>query len=180
MLDSHIHPSFSWKNRLLRGVWNIVYIILFWPSPRFCHRWRAWILRFFGAKIGKGCHIYPDVQIWAPWNLICHDYVGVGDRAILYNMAQIELGERVVISQGAHLCTGTHDYQNKNFPVITSPITIGQESWIGAEAFILPGITIEEGVVVGARSVVTHNMPAWMICVGHPCKPIHKRILNQT
>lgn len=178
--DTHTQPSFSWKNRLRRGLWNIVYLLFFVPSPRCCHFWRAWLLRCFGAQLGKGCHIYPNVQIWDPRHLICHDYVGVGDRVILYNIANIELHNRVVISQGSHICTGTHDYEDMHFPVIAHPITIQQEAWIGAESFLLPGIIIGEGAVIGARSLVTHNMPAWMVCVGHPCRPIKSRCFKRS
>jgi len=137
------------------------------------------VLRCFGAKLGRGCHIYPQVIIWAPWNLHCQNYVGIADRAILYNQALVSLGENVVISQGAHVCTGTHDYEDEYFSLITKPIFIGPNVWIGAEAFILPGITVGEGAVVGARSVVTKDIPSWTVCAGHPCKIIKNRILRK-
>src|SRR4051812_33859179 len=109
-IDAHSGPSFSLGNRLARVGWGIVYATLFQWSPRPLHAWRALLLRLFGAKLGDGCHIYPKAVIWAPWNLECADQVGIADGAIIYNQARIRLGKRVVISQGAHLCSGTHDY----------------------------------------------------------------------
>jgi putative colanic acid biosynthesis acetyltransferase WcaF len=175
--DAHSQPSFSLKNRSLRFAWTIVYVVLFRPTFRVspCHAWRAFLLKIFGAKIGKGCHIYPGARIWAPWNLKMGDYACIADRVICNSMAEIEIGEKAVISQGAYLSAGTHDYTDPKFPVIAKPIKIGANAWVAAEAFVCPGVTIGEGAVVGARSVVTKDMPAWMVCAGNPCRPIKKR-----
>lgn len=177
--DAFTGPSFSLGNRLGRALWNLVSLLLFRPSPKPFHAWRAFILRLFGAKLGRGCHIYPKAVIWAPWNLEVGDETGVADGAILYDQAPIRLGRRVVISQGAHLCTGTHDYENPGFPLYAKPIIVGDQAWIAAECFVHPGVTIGEGAVVGARSVVTKDVPPWMVCAGHPCKPIKPRVLGK-
>lgn len=81
----------------------------------------------------------------------------------------------MVVSQGAHLCSGTHDYRKQSFPLFAKPISIGADAWICEEAFIGPGLDIGEGAVIGARSVVFRSQPAWMVCVGHPSSPIKKR-----
>jgi len=138
------------------------------------------ILRQFGAKVGMGVHVYPKVQIWAPWNLELGDFTGIGNNVILYSQGKISIGHRSVVSQGAHLCAGTHDYTQAGFPLITKQITIGSQVWIAAEAFIHPGISIEEGCVIGARSVVTKDMPAWTVCSGFPCQPIKERTIGKT
>ena len=166
---------FSLGNRFARFIWGIAYLLLFRFSPRPFHAWRALLLRCFGAKLGRNCHIYPKVEIWAPWNLECGDEAGVADRVILYNQAPIRLGRRVVISQGSHLCTGTHDYNSPDFTLRTYPIVVQPLAWICAEAFVHPGVTIGEGAVIGARAVVTRNMPEWMVCAGNPCAPIKAR-----
>jgi putative colanic acid biosynthesis acetyltransferase WcaF len=139
------------------------------------HAYRSFLLRLFGAKVGRGVHVYPKVEIWAPWNLTLKDECGVANGVILYSQGEIIIGRRVVISQGAHLVAGTHDYTQPGFPLITKPILINDHVWIAAEAFVHPGITIGEGCVIGARAVVTKDMPSWMICGGHPCKPIKER-----
>lgn len=120
--------------------------------------------------------MYPRVNIWAPWNLELADGCGIGNGATLYSQGKISIGLQTVISQGAHLCAGTHDYTKEGFPLVTSPIKIGDGAWIAAEAFIHAGITIGNGCVIGARSVVTKDMPGWMVCVGNPCKPIKERM----
>jgi putative colanic acid biosynthesis acetyltransferase WcaF len=173
--DTLTGPSFSFKNRLARVVWNIACLLLFRFSPVLLHGWRRFILRSFGARIGQGVHIYPKVEIWAPWNLDIDDETGVGNGAILYSQDRIVIGKRVVISQGAHLCTGTHDYLQPGYPLRTRPITVGDHVWIAAEAFIHPGIQIGTGAVIAARAVVHKDMPDWTICAGHPCKPLKPR-----
>ena len=129
--------------------------------------------------MGKGVHVYPKVNIWAPWNLELGKECGIANGVTLYSQGKIKIGKRVVISQGAHLVTGTHDYTLEGFPLITKPIQIGDFVWIATEAFVHPGITIGNGCVIGARSVVTKDMPQWMVCSGHPCKPIKERIMNK-
>jgi putative colanic acid biosynthesis acetyltransferase WcaF len=176
--NTHKGPSFSFRNRLLRVIWGMVCLVFFRYSPRPLHQWRSFLLRLFGAKIGKGVHVYPVAKIWAPWNLEIDDYSGVGDYVNLYTQGKIKIGKYVVISQGAHLCTGTHDYRINGFPLITKPIDIADHVWIAAEAFIHPGIKIGEGTVVGARSVVTHNLDAWKVCAGNPCITIKNRTIS--
>lgn len=177
-VDTYTGPSFSLRNRLGRLCWNFVYIIFFRFSPRILHGWRTFLLRIFGAKLGKGVHIYPAARIWAPWNLEFGDSVGIADGVILYSHAKIIVGSRATISQGSHICTGSHDYTKQGNPLITASIVIKERAWVAAEVFIHPGVTVGEGAVVGARSVVTKDVPAWMICAGNPCKPIKERILS--
>ncbi|WP_031527747.1 WcaF family extracellular polysaccharide biosynthesis acetyltransferase [Dyadobacter crusticola] len=175
-VDTHTGPSFSLGNRLARLGWSAAGIFFKW-SPKPLHSWRSFMLRCFGAKVGRGVHIYPRVKIWAPWNLVLEDECGVANGVILYSQEKITIGRRAVISQGTHVCTGTHDYEQKGFPLITKPIYIGDQVWIAADAFIHPGVRIGEGCVIGARSVVSKDMPEWTICSGHPCKPVKPRLV---
>jgi len=177
--DTHTGPSFSLSNRLARVVWSVVYLILFKYSPRPLHVWRSFILRCFGAKVGKGVHVYPGVIIWAPWNLVLEDGCGIASGVNLYSQGLITVGKKAVISQGSYICTGTHDYTDSGFPLYTLPIVIGSNSWIAAGAFVHPGVTIGEGCVIGARSVVTRNMPEWTVCAGFPCKVLKERVLEK-
>ncbi len=177
-IDTYTGPSFSLKNRLMRVVWGVVYTFFFRYSPRPLHNWRAFVLRCFGAKIGKDVHIYPKVYIWAPWNLEVDDESGIANGVTIYSQGKINIGKRVVISQGTYLCTGTHDYSQKGFPLLTKSIIIKDNVWVASESFIHPGVLINEGCVIGARSVVIKDMPAWQVCTGNPCKPIKKRVLN--
>jgi putative colanic acid biosynthesis acetyltransferase WcaF len=177
--DPYRGPSFSLGNRLLRAVWGGVYLLLFRVSPRPFHAWRVLLLRLFGARIGRGCHIYPSVRVWAPWNLKIGNHSGVGDDANLYCMDKIEIGDFVAISQGAVLCCGTHDYNSPNMQLVVKPIVIGSRAWVCAEAFLHPGVVVPEGAVIGARSVVTKSLPMeWAVYTGNPCKQIALRTRN--
>lgn len=176
--DTFTGASFSLSNRIMRVVWGIVYVLFFRYSPRPFHEWRSFLLRLFGAKVGKRVHVYPAVKIWAPWNLELHDECGVGGGANLYSQGKIVLGKRSIVSQGAYLCTGSHDYTKKGHPLITAPILVEAFAWVAAEAFVHPGVTIGEGAVIGARSVVVKSMPAWMVCAGNPCKALKPRVIT--
>jgi putative colanic acid biosynthesis acetyltransferase WcaF len=178
-IDTHVGPAFSLRNRIARAVWGVFELLLFRFSPRPFHAWRAFLLRCFGAQVGQGVHVYPGAKIWAPWNLVLADECGIASGAILYCQGKIMVGRRAVISQGAHLVAGTHDYTKVGFPLITKPICVGDHVWIAAEAFVHPGVSIGEGCVIGARSVVTQNMPEWMICAGHPCVALKPRQLSR-
>jgi putative colanic acid biosynthesis acetyltransferase WcaF len=178
--DGKIVASFSFSNRVARTLWGIARLLLFRSVPRPLFAWRNLVLRAFGAKIGRHCRIGPGTVIWAPWNLVCEDGVAIGSGAMIYNQTRITIGREAVVSQGAHLCAGTHDYTDPAFPLLAKPITIGAKAWIAAEAFGHPGVTIGEGAVIGARSVVTKDMPPWMVCAGHPCLPIKPRVMKES
>lgn len=138
--------------------------------------WRSFLLRLFGARIGHDVHIYPSVRIWAPWNLRVADNVGVGDGVIVYSMEMIEIGSYSVISQGAHLCAGSHDIESPNFQLIASPIVIGSNVWLCAETFVGPGVSIADGTVVGARGVVPKSITEpWCVWVGNPIRRVRTR-----
>lgn len=173
--NTHTGASFSLQNRLLRLLWLVISNTLFKYSPRPFHTWRSFLLRLFGAKVGRGVHVYPGVKIWAPWNLELKDQCGIANGVTLYSQGFITIGVKSIISQGSHLCAGTHDYNLPGFPLITKPIQIGNNVWVAAEAFIHPGIVLPDGCVIGARSVVTKDMPGWTLCAGHPCKPLKER-----
>jgi len=119
--------------------------------------------------------VYSRAVVWAPWNLECGEQCGIADGAIIYNQAPIRLGRRVTVSQGSHLCTGTHNYESEGFELIARPIALGDHAWICADCFVGPGVNIGEGAVVGARSVVMRDVPAWTVCAGHPCRVIKQR-----
>ncbi|WP_404783316.1 putative colanic acid biosynthesis acetyltransferase [Altericista sp. CCNU0014] len=168
-------PTFTLANRLSRLFWQSIQLLLFRFSPIPFHPWRVALLRLFGARIGDSCCIYPDVRIWAPWNLEMGNFSTLGPEANCYNIAPVKLGERVIVSQGVRLYTGSHDYESPTFQLVAQPIQIDDDAWICAEAFLLPNVTIGSGCIIGARSVVTRTQPAWTICAGNPCRSIKPR-----
>jgi len=170
--DPFTQASFTWDNRLRRAAWNLVWLLLFRPSPRPLHRWRAFLLRLFGAQIGRGVHVYPGVRIWAPWNLAIGNKSGVGDGATLYSMGSIQIGERCVVSQGAHLCAGSHDIDSPNFQLVAAPIVLEDKVWVCAEAFLGMGVRVAQGCVIGARAVLMKSaLEPWTVWSGNPAAP---------
>jgi len=170
--------SWHFSLRIKRAVWQLCLFPIFYALPRPVNSWRIGLLRLMGAKIGHTCLIEPRVNILMPWNLVLGNYVVIGRGVEIYNYALVEVSDMTVISQRCYLCTGTHDYTHPYMPLIWKPITIGSECWIAAEAFLAPGVKIGNGVVVGARSVVTKNLPEWMVCAGNPCAPLKQRVIS--
>lgn len=168
----------SSSNRLLRALWGLVYAVLFRPSPRPFHAWRNLLLRLFGARIDKTARIYPKARVWAPWNLRMGAFATLGDDVDCYCVDIITIGDHAVISQYSYLCGATHDFELAKRPLVPRPITIGHSCWIAADVFVGPGVTIGEGTVVGARSSVFSDLPAWKVCVGNPAKPTRDRVIK--
>jgi putative colanic acid biosynthesis acetyltransferase WcaF len=114
-----------------------------------------------------------------PWNLELMGHVAIGRNVEIYNYAPVTIGSMTLISQYTWLCTGTHDYSHIHMPLTWAPITIGQECWVAADVFVGPGVTIGDGAVVGARSVVVKNLPEWTVAAGNPCVPLKPRVLDK-
>ncbi len=161
-------------NKFARLAWSIVWMLLFRPSPWFMRGWRRMLVRLFGAKVGN-VDLHPSVEIWAPWKLEIGQHVFIAEDVILYNTFGIKIGSRVTISRGAFLCTPSHDHSIVEFPLIGRPITIGNDTWIAAQAFISPGVTVQDGGVVAARSMVIKDVDAWTVVGGNPARQLKKR-----
>jgi len=172
---SEPNDSYSFANKVARIIWKAACLLLFRWSPRPLHAWRTFLLRRFGAEIGTDCHIYGGARIWAPWNLICDSRACIADEAEIYNPARVVLGERSVVSQGAFLCTASHDYRDEKFPLIHQPIVVERGVWIAARAIVLMGVTIGENSVIGAGSVVTESVPPNVVCAGNPARIIKQK-----
>ncbi len=170
-----------WPLKLLaaRVAWACFVKPFFMLLPRHCSKLRIAILRLMGARIGKGCHLEPKLKILLPWNLELGDHVAIGREVEFLNFAPVRIGAMTVVSQYSYLCTGTHDYTHPHFPLTFAPVTIGSECWVAARSFISPGVTIGNGSVIGASSVVTKNLPAWTVCAGNPCRPIKPREIKK-
>ncbi|RRJ96683.1 putative colanic acid biosynthesis acetyltransferase [Opitutaceae bacterium TAV4] len=162
---------------LKQRLWQLVETLLFRPTPEKCHHWRALLLKLFGADIpepGKVV-IFPSATVYFPAKLRLEPRAMIGRRVRLYNLAPITLRRGANISQGCHLCAGTHDFTRWEMPLVTAPIEIGPNAWLAADVFVGPGVTIGELAVIGARSVVVRDQPPRTVCAGHPCRPLHPR-----
>jgi putative colanic acid biosynthesis acetyltransferase WcaF len=175
--DPYLRPAFSTTNRARRVVWNLCRALLYRPSPRALHAWRAFLLRCFGATMGPSCHFYPASKVWAPWNLICADQVTVADGAEIYNPATTRFGSHAILSQDAFICGATHDYDSPAFPLLAYSMSIGAYAWVCARASVGPGVNVGEGAVLGLGSVASRDLEPWTIYAGVPATKIKDRKL---
>lgn len=164
------------KEMLGRVLWGVA-SLLFRYSPKPFWAWRRVMLRFFGASIGSEVNIDPTCEIFIPWHLQIGSGSTIGRKVVLYALGNIEIGEQVVVSQHVHLCAGSHDFENPEFPLIKSCIRVGDCSWICADSFIGPNVKIGEAAVVGARSVVVKDVGDWQIVAGNPARYVKTRDL---
>jgi putative colanic acid biosynthesis acetyltransferase WcaF len=171
-------PSFALGNRLYRLAWMATWGLAASWTPPFMYSWRRLILRIFGAQVASSARVYSSVKIWLPSNLIMEEHSCLGPKVICYNMDCIHLRSYVIISQGAHLCAGTHDIRDPTFQLLTHPITIEDRAWVATEAFIGPGVRVGQGAVVGARAVVFKDVPPWMVVIGNPARVLKSRSMQ--
>lgn len=166
--------EYSAREYFLRVVWGLCLPLFRW-SPRIAFAWRNWLLRRFGANVGDRVHIYNTAQIRYPWHLSVGDDSAIGEYAIVYNLGFVQIGKRVTVSQYAHLCAGTHDYRRADMPLVRAPISVEDDVWICAEAFIGPGVTVSAGAIVGACACVFSDVDAWTIVGGNPARFLKNR-----
>jgi putative colanic acid biosynthesis acetyltransferase WcaF len=125
--------------------------------------------------VGRGVLVCPGVKVLMPWNLRIGDYTAIAEGVDIYNFGQVRIGSNTCVSQGVWLCTGSHDYNVPNFPLIWGDIQVGDRVWIAAQSFVGPGVSVGDGAVVGARSVVTRDLEPWSVSAGNPCVFIKAR-----
>lgn len=168
-------PGFRGRSAFIVQLWWLVEATLFRCSPQFMFGWRRFLLRLFGARIGQNVLVRPTVRTTYPWKLSIGDYSWVGDDVVLYTLGEIRIGRHAVVSQKSYLCTGSHDYTKPAFDIYAEPVIVEDEAWVSTDVYVAPGVTIGKGAVIGARSTVLEDMPAGMICVGHPARAIKPR-----
>ncbi len=168
-------PGFRGRSAFVVQLWWIVQALLIHTSPQFMYGWRRFLWRLFGAQVGEGVLIRPSVRATYPWKIKIGDFSWIGDHVDLYSLGEIEIGNNSVVSQHSYLCAATHDYTRRDFPLVAKPIHVEDEAWVAAGCFIAPGVTIGRGAILAAKSVALKDMPAGMICAGHPAKTIKER-----
>jgi putative colanic acid biosynthesis acetyltransferase WcaF len=170
-----VPPGFRGRSKMYVQLWWLVQSTLFAMSPQAMYLWRAWLLRLFGAKIGKNTVIRSSVRIPYPWKLKIGNHCHIGDEVRLYTYGEIEIGDCAVVSQRSYVCTGSHDYRSPTFDLFAKNIVIEAEAWVATDVFVAPGVTIGHGAVVGARSSVFRDIPAGSISFGNPARVVGQR-----
>lgn len=163
------------KTRLALALWAAAWRLLYRPTPKFLYPWRVFLLRMFGADVKGHVFVSESARIRMPWNLELNDRSAVGECCEIYNLAPVRLGPRATLAQHVYLCGGTHNLEKQELPLVVGPIEVCADAFVGARAFVMPGVRIGAGAVVGAGSVVTRDMEDWMVCAGNPCRALHPR-----
>lgn len=170
----------SLKSKIARAVWNVVWLVFARITPehsKLFNKWRIFLLRCFGAKIGMGCVVKSSCEIWQPWKLEMGDYVALSEHVICYTVDRIKIGSQTTVSREAFLCCAGHDVASPIMELTYAPITIGSNCWIAGRAIVMPGVTVGDGAVVAAGAVATKDAEPWTVVGGNPAKVIKKREL---
>lgn len=173
--SSQYQSPWSGSERVLRVLWEFCWFLFCAWTPKPANPWRLFWLGVFDAKIDGTPFVHQRARIAIPWKLTLHDRACLGDRANAYSLGEIEIGARAIVAQEAYLSTGSHDFTRPEVPLLTGKITIGDDAFVGARAFVLPGVTIGSRSIIGACSVVTKDVPEDWIVAGNPARQIGKR-----
>lgn len=174
-LDQTAKYPYTRSQYLGRYAWLIVQATLIHFSPPRAFGWRRFWLRLFGARLAKTARVGRTINVLHPWLLTVGHHSHLADRVLVYNLGPISVGDHTIVSQGAYLCAGTHDYTKPNLPLLRPPINIGSGVWVCTEAFIGPGVTVGDNSVVGARAVVNRDVPPGVVVAGNPATVIKPR-----
>jgi putative colanic acid biosynthesis acetyltransferase WcaF len=170
------HSPYSNREKAARVLWAMVQSLLFRPSFHSWYGWRRSLLAAFGARLDPVVRIRRTVRVECPWNLSVGHDSAIGDDVTLYCLGPVSIGSRVTISQGAHLCAGTHDHSRRSMPLVRPPIHVGDDAWICADAFVGPNVRVGEGAILGARAVAMRSLEPWTIYSGNPATAIRPRL----
>lgn len=162
-------------NKYLRLIWNLTWALFASWTPPALRVWRIALIRLFGGRVDWSANVYGSAHIWYPLNLVMESRACLGPRVTCYCVAMIHLKSDAVVSQGSHLCTGTHDVDEHDFPLLAKPIVIGRRAWVAADAFVGPGVSIGDRAVLGARAVLFKDIPPNEIFIGNPARRIRER-----
>ncbi len=171
-------PGFRGRSAVYVQLWFLVQATLFAMSPRFMFAWRRLILRLFGARVGKNVQIRPGARILYPWRVSIGDFSWIGDGSNIYSLAEITIGDNVAIAADVSIISGSHDYTKPSFPIVATPVQIARQAWICDRVTILPGVSIGEGSIVGAASLVLEDTEPLSINAGHPARKIGYRVTD--
>jgi len=178
-LSSYNNKGYDPGARIItRIAWHWVNILVFKTSIFPVYRMKSFLLRLFGAKVGKGVVIKPSVNIKYPWKLEIGNHVWLGEKAWIDNLDLVIIEDHVCISQGAMLLCGNHNYKEPSFDLITGPIYLEEGSWIGAKAVVCPGVTCRNHSILTVGSIASSDLDRYGIYKGNPAAKVKHRVLQ--
>lgn len=177
-LSQYDNSSYNPGSKLKKALWYFVNICVFKTGIPFTSGFKIKMLKLFGAQVGKGIVIKPNVNIKYPWFLTLGDNCWIGEEVWIDNLVQVTIGNDVCLSQGAYLLTGSHNYKQEAFDLITKPIVLEEGVWIGAKATVSPGINCKSHSILTVGSVATKDLDAYGIYQGNPAVWKRKREIS--
>lgn len=174
-LNTYDNSWYKPGGSLKRVIWYVVSAIFFQSYLLPISSLKIAILRIFGAKIGKGVVIKPCVQIKYPWFLEIGEHTWIGEKVWIDNLERTKIGSNVCLSQGAMLLTGNHNYKKTTFDLIVQGIVIQDGVWIGAQSVVCPGVVCKSHAVLSVNSIATEHLEEYTIYMGNPSKALRKR-----
>lgn len=162
-------------NPLKRLVWFLINAIFFKSLLNPFSGLKVFLLRLFGAKVGKGVVIKPNVNIKYPWKLIIGNYVWIGEEVWIDNLDEVVIGNNVCISQGAMLLCGNHNYKKTSFDLMVKPITLEEGVWVGAKAVVTQGVVCKSHSLLTVASVAIKTLDEYSVYQGNPALKIRER-----
>ena len=179
-LNQYNNDSYTPGSTFKKTLWYFTNMLFFKTLLPFPSSFKVRLLKYFGAKIGQGVVIKPDVNVKYPWFLEIGDDCWVGEGVWIDNLAQVTIDSNVVLSQSAYLLTGSHDYTKENFDLMLGEIVLEEGVWIGAKATVCPGVTCKSHSVLAVGSVATKDLEAYAIYQGNPAEMKRERLISVT
>lgn len=177
-LSKYNNDWFKPGNKLLIFIWMLTSALIFRTTLPIPSVIKSIVLKIFGAQLGYGVVIKPNVNIKYPWNLSIGNYTWIGEGVWIDNLAKVNIGSNCCISQGAYLLTGNHNYKVQSFDLMVSKINIENGAWVGAKAVVCPSVSLKEASVLTVGSIATKDLDAFGIYQGNPAIKIKERIIK--
>lgn len=178
-LNSFDNSWYKPGGHLKRLLWYFINI-LFFQNPFFPFvSIKRTILRLFGARIGKGVIVKPNVNIKYPWFLEIGDYSWIGEGVWIDNLTQVSIGANCCVSQGALLLSGNHNYKKESFDLILKSIVLEEGVWIGANSVVTQGVRCKSHSLLVVGSVASANLESYTIYRGNPAKAVKERVIRK-
>lgn len=164
--------------KLKQVCWYFTNILFFKNSLNISSGLKVFLLKLFGAKIGRGTVIKPAVNIKYPWKLQTGNHAWIGEEVWIDNLSDVAIGDNATLSQAAMVLTGSHDNTKETFDFISLPVVIEEGAWIGARAVVYGGVTVGSHAILGINAVAENNLQPYTIYKGNPAVPVLKRNIS--
>ncbi len=176
-LDTYNNDWYNPGSYLKRVIWYFLNLLFFKNHWFTIRSFKIFLLKVFGAKIGKGLVIKQGVNIKYPWKLVIGNHVWIGENVWIDNLGKVVIKNHVCLSQGSMLLTGNHDYTKSSFDLIIGDIILEEGVWIGAKSIVCPGVTCAPHAILSVNSVANKDLNAFSIYTGNPAVFHKERII---